>query len=178
MKASTSYWLFEKEQQDVRAYLNVAAGIGKTDDHFKLKTSDRAPNRLHCREVVELATKLGEKGMKPILARYGCTASQLLMAATGRPRKNARASDKGLAETKSGTILNDLRKANKRQIKASTYKAGRIKHPEKAETLAEEIKRIQEFADVQQVIIDKREKAAEARKKAPATRKKVVKKTA
>ena len=184
MKNATSYWLYEKAQSSLLSYLESTCGAGVANDHYKLKTSERGDNPEHCREVCEIAASLSEAKMKKVLARYGLTAKQLLRAATGRPRKSAKASDKILAETKSGNILNDLRKAAGRQVKMSTYKAGNIVHPESSDAIASDLKQATEFANdfnteimsrfyVQALAEDKRRNKA-----APATAKKHTRKQA
>lgn len=185
MKTSTNYWLYEKEQKDLLSYLEATVGTGVANDHYKLKTSDRGANPEHCREVCILAKSLPEAKMKKVLARYGVTVKQLLRAATGRPRKNAKASDKLLAETKSGNILNDLRKAAGRQVKASTYKAGRIVHPESAEAIKADLKQATEFATEFEIEVMNRshiqalaEDKRRSKKSAPATAKKHTRKKA
>jgi len=195
MKATSAYWLFEENQKEILAALYKLVGIGATDCHYKLKTSERGANPRHCREAVTLATQLGEEGMKSIRGKYGKSTKQLLHAATGRPSKKMKISDMHLAEEMSSNILRDLRKASGVAIGTTVYKAGRIKSPESGKAIEEMIVQADKFAaefdeiigvtaPVKKAPVKKAakktpvKKAAKkpAAKKAPATRKRRVKK--
>lgn len=159
-----NYWLYGADQAKTLAYLETTCGIGMTERHYALKTSDRGDNPEHCREAIEIAMSLSEAKLKKVCARHGLTLKKLLKAVTGRPKVHAKASSKVLAETKADVILNDLRKAAGRQVKAGTYKAGKISHPDSAETLQEEVDRVLGFAAEQQEIVAKREESQAKRK--------------
>lgn len=169
MKNSNSkYWLYEKEQADLLAYLEATVGVGDTDRHYKLKTSDRGANPAHCREACQIAMSLSEEQMKSVTARYGCTVPQLLKAVTGRPRVHGKASDNALAKSKADAILNDLRKAAGKQIQSGTYKVGKIKHPDNAELIKADLEKVSGFAAEFEALIEA-ENAKQS--KAPATSK-------
>ena len=172
-----NYWLYEKAQAEMLAYLEATTGIGMTERHYALKTSDRGDNPEHCREAIQITMTLPEAKLKKVRARHGLTTAKLLKAVTGRPKVHAKASSKVLAETKADVILNDLRKAAGRQVKAGTYKAGKISHPDSEESLQAEVDQVLAYAEEQKAVVTKREADQAERKakkaSAPKTSKKV-----
>lgn len=94
----------------VKTKLALIVAMSELNKHFMLKTSDRAPNRAHCRAVCDLAIVASQQDKEGFVALAKELSfnnlNRFMMAATGRPYKDRRSGKKTGGQFQAEEIAN------------------------------------------------------------------------